>query len=620
MSVKALSTTRALAQFTRAIFAMAAGRAALNVVLTLAVGLAEGVGLLILIPLLQLVGIDAQQGSLGRILSVFTRAFAFVGLVPTLETVLALYVLIVVVQSLLQRWQTTAQGTLREQIVHVLRTRVHRAIFGTTWVYFSRSRASTFGQLLTDRVDRVATAAHYVMDLFVTGVIALVYVLLAFQVSPPMTTLVVVSGAALALALRGQLSKARRAGKGFVDASTLLHGAAFDHLASMKMAKAYGAEERHAQRFAHLSSQVGEASLRAMSASVGARQWLTIGSAILLAVIVYVAQTVAQMTAASLFLLIFLFARLVPRVTTLYERAQILAGELPAFENVIEAERECRAAAELEPTHHEVVTFDRALECRDVTFSYQGGTGTPALDAVTLRMAAHTTTAIVGPSGAGKSTIADLLLGLITPTHGSVLVDEQPLTPERLRSWRAQIGYVAQDTLLFHDTIRENLRWAQPSASDDAMWQALSRAAAADFVRAYPRGLDTVIGDRGVLLSGGERQRLSLARAILREPQVLILDEATSALDSENERRIQAAIDGLHEQVTIVVITHRLSTIRNADRIYVIDAGRVRESGTWASLTGTPTSRFRALADAQGVELAANESGRDAESLGSSRT
>ncbi|MEQ1907210.1 MAG: ABC transporter ATP-binding protein [Vicinamibacterales bacterium] len=588
-----------------AIIAVAPRRAALTMLLTFAVGLAEGIGLLVLIPLLQLVGVDAGQGALGRVMGVFRSGFALVGLVPTLPAVLALYVTIVTVQSLLQRQQTTVQTRLREQIVDTLRRRLHRAIAGTTWVYFSRTRTSTFGQLLTERIDRVASAAYYLMDLFVTGVIALVYVVLAFRVSPVMTTFVVTCGAVLALAMRGQLARAHAAGERYTDASTRLHSATFDHLAGMKMAKGYGAGSRLAERFGLLSSEVGQASLSAMSASVRARQWLTIGSAVLLAAIVYVAQAVMQISAASLLLLIFLFARLVPRVTSLYERAQVLLVELPAFESVVEAEAQCLAAAEPEPTRHDRVTFEASLDCRHVTFSYLETPGRPALEDVTLHVPVHTTTAIVGPSGAGKSTIADLMMGLVTPAHGAVLVDEMPLTPERLQSWRARIGYVAQETLLFHDTIRANLLWACPSATDEAIWQSLERSAAADFVRALPAGLDTVIGDRGVLVSGGERQRLSLARALLRQPQVLILDEATSALDSENEQRIQAAIDGLHEQITIVVITHRLSTIRNADQIYVIEGGRVRECGTWSSLLGNPTSRFRALSDAQGVEIGA---------------
>jgi ATP-binding cassette subfamily C protein len=159
---------------------------------------------------------------------------------------------------------------------------------------------------------------------------------------------------------------------------------------------------------------------------------------------------------------------------------------------------------------------------------------------------------------------------------------------------------VPQDPFLFHDTVRANLQWAREDATDADLWHALRLAAADQFVAALPQGLDTVVGDRGVLVSGGERQRLSLARALVRRPQLLILDEATSSLDSENEERIQQAIDELHQQMTIVVITHRLSTIRAADVIQVVDRGRLIESGSWDELM-SHAGRFRELCAAQGV-------------------
>jgi ATP-binding cassette subfamily C protein len=168
-----------------------------------------------------------------------------------------------------------------------------------------------------------------------------------------------------------------------------------------------------------------------------------------------------------------------------------------------------------------------------------------------------------------------------------------------MRGWREGIGYVAQDTVLFHDSVRENLRWARPDATDDELWEALRASAADGFVAALPEGIATVVGDRGVRLSGGERQRLALARALLRRPSLLILDEATSALDTENERRIRDAIAALHGRVTILLITHRLSSVRDADAIHVMEGGGLIESGDWPSLLAKPGGRFRALWQSQ---------------------
>ena len=221
---------------------------------------------------------------------------------------------------------------------------------------------------------------------------------------------------------------------------------------------------------------------------------------------------------------------------------------------------------------------------------------------VTLRVAAGTTIGLAGPSGSGKTTLADLVLGLLEPQAGRVLIDDVPLDATTLGSWRAQIGYVAQDTFLFHDSVRANLIWAKPGASEDEVWSALRMAAADVFVRSLPNGLETVLGDRGVRLSGGERQRLALARAFLRRPRVLILDEATSALDSENEQIILRALSALHGRMTVVLITHRLGALKDADIIHVVDEGRLVESGTWSSLNAGEGGRLWSLARAQGVD------------------
>jgi ATP-binding cassette, subfamily C, bacterial len=168
-------------------------------------------------------------------------------------------------------------------------------------------------------------------------------------------------------------------------------------------------------------------------------------------------------------------------------------------------------------------------------------------------------------------------------------------------AWRRRIGYVNQDTFLFNDTIRENLLSVRPDAGEEVLIGAL-HAAAADFVLGLPDGIDTVVGDRGIRLSGGERQRIALARALVRRPAMLVLDEATSALDAENERAIQRAIDRMAGRQTILVIAHRLASVRSADVIHVMEDGRIVESGSWEALMEDPRGRFRALCRAQGVE------------------
>ncbi|WP_367401319.1 ABC transporter ATP-binding protein [Paraconexibacter antarcticus] len=221
-----------------------------------------------------------------------------------------------------------------------------------------------------------------------------------------------------------------------------------------------------------------------------------------------------------------------------------------------------------------------AVRLNDVRFSYHSLGEVEVLRGVTLDVPAGETHAIVGPTGAGKSTLVKLLLRLEDPTSGTVSLDGVALPRLRLESLRGALGYVAQDVFLFSGTIRENVGYGRPGASDEQVRGALAAAEALEFVAALPDGLGTLVGERGMRMSGGQRQRLSLARAILRDPAVLLLDEATAAVDTETEAAIQRSLQTVSHGRTTIVIAHRLSTVRHADRIHVLEAGRVVEAGT----------------------------------------
>ena len=574
-----------------------------SLVVTVGLGLTEGIGLLLLVPLLGLVGVDTGQKAVSGILTRVTDVFLWVGVAPTLPVVLGVYVLIVGAQSVLQRREATLSAVLQHNVVEQLRRRVYQAVAGARWTYLASTRASDYTHVLTEEVNRVGAAAYLTVDVAASTAIVLAYIGIAARVSPLMTAIVGASGALLGLVVRPLLTGAIRRGKARSKASGRLHAAVAEHLASIKMAKGYGIEARHMGLFNTMAHDLGEVNMAATIGYARVKQLLAVGSALMLAAIVYFAYGVLDISAASLLLLLFLFGRLVPRVTGLYERTQAIAVEVAALDRVLQIEEQCLAAAAPPVSAPLPIVFNDRLELDRVSFAYGADGRVPALHDVSLVVPVGATTAIVGASGAGKSTIADLVLGLLEPTSGRVLVDGLPLGPAQLQAWRDQLGYVSQEAFLFHDTILANLRWARPEATEAEVWDALRLSAADDFVRGLPQGLQTMVGDRGVLVSGGERQRLSLARALLRKPRLLILDEPTSALDSENERRIQHAIEELHDQGTILIITHRLSTIRHADMIHVVDRGVVVESGSWADLTARPGSRFRTLCAVQGVEL-----------------
>jgi ATP-binding cassette, subfamily B, bacterial MsbA len=220
-----------------------------------------------------------------------------------------------------------------------------------------------------------------------------------------------------------------------------------------------------------------------------------------------------------------------------------------------------------------------AIRLDHVTFHYDSDAAKPALEDVSITIPARKTTALVGPSGAGKSTIVKLLLRFYDPTHGEVYVDERPLRELDLESWRSRISLVSQDVFVFNVPIRDNIAYGRLDASEEEIVAAARKADAHEFIMQLPDGYDTLVGDRGVRLSGGQQQRITLARAILRDPEVLILDEATNSLDSISEKLIQDAIDTMSRDRTVVVVAHRFSTIERADQIVVLEDGHVREQG-----------------------------------------
>jgi subfamily B ATP-binding cassette protein MsbA len=218
----------------------------------------------------------------------------------------------------------------------------------------------------------------------------------------------------------------------------------------------------------------------------------------------------------------------------------------------------------------------------DVEFAYEADK--PVLHGISFLAKPDTVTALVGSSGSGKSTIISLLCAFHTPTKGRVLVDGNDLATVDLNTYRSQLGVVLQDSFLFDGTIRENILFSRPDASEEQFLFACRTARVDEFAERYPEAYETIVGERGVKLSGGQRQRLSIARALLAEPRILILDEATSSLDSESEAMIQAGLNQLMQGRTTFVIAHRLSTIRRADQILVVEQGRIVERGNHAQL------------------------------------
>lgn len=295
---------------------------------------------------------------------------------------------------------------------------------------------------------------------------------------------------------------------------------------------------------------------------------------------------------------ILLFYRALNTVMLFQSSFQAFLGGIGSIESV-ESELEALAMNREMRGDIRLLGFTKQIVLENVTVRYPDQQSV-AIDRVSLSIPAKSMVAFIGESGAGKSTLADVITGRLIPNEGVVSIDDKPLCDIDMQSWRNQIGYVSQETIVFDDTIENNISmWGQHADDDQALTERVIRAAKQSFLHDYiinlPQGYKTLVGERGMRLSGGQRQRLFIARELFRSPNLLILDEATSALDSESEKIIQKNIDSLKGQISVIAIAHRLSTIKNADIIFVLSQGRVVEEGSFIELTADPNSRLNRL-------------------------
>lgn len=552
-------------------------RAWLSVTLFFFLGFTQGVGLLMIVPLLSTVGISpGGKEAMGGISRITARAFAAFGLPLNLFTLLAAYVVIVSLFALLNRFQTVLDISLQQGFVHHLRNRLYGALTYANWLFVVGRKSSDITHTLTSDIQRVGSGTQFFLQFLSEIMLVLFHIGAAFLLSVPLTAATLVFGGLMLLLFKPLNQKALETGRSFRQWRKALYGTVMEHMAGMKTAKSLGLEAAHTEKMEQVNRAIEKQVVHMAAIRASTRMVYEIAAVIALAVYFGAALSIPalQLPLPRVLVLVFIFSRLLPRFSSLSRSVQNIKHMLPAFEAVTELYKEAEAQREFAPgSCAGTIEIEDKISFEDVRFRYTPESKEEALKGVSFDIPARKITALSGPSGAGKSTAADLLLGLLKPDNGRITVDGRELRAEDLPAWRNSIGYVPQEVFLFHDSLRANLLWACPSASEEELWRALDMAAASGFVRDLPEGLDSMVGDRGITLSGGERQRIALARALLRKPRLLVLDEATSALDLENERRIHKALTSLQERLTIVIIAHRSSTLAAAHHVIHLDNG-----------------------------------------------
>lgn len=566
-----------LKNYIRELIRFARVKVIISGVLFILLGLTQGVGLVMIIPFLHILGLSGGEGKISGFTAVISRTFNTLGLPFNLYTILGAYIVIVSVFAFLNRYQAVLNVEIQQGFIRYLRNRMYQALTHADWLFIARKKSSEITHTLTSDIQRIGGGTFFFLQFTSLFILVIFHIVVAVMLSLPLSIMTLVFGGIMFLLMRPLNREAFASGRSFRFSQQNLFSAVMEHLIGMKTAKSYGVETQHIERIESINQELETEILRFTKARSNTRMFYEITAVIFLSAFFAAAVNVFVVPTARLLLLVYIFTRLLPKFSTLQQQYQNIKNMLPAFSGAAELYRQAREVEESKSeTPGNPTRLERAVSFQAVYFRYTPDSDKYALYNATFDIPAQKITAVMGPSGAGKSTMADLLLGLLKPEQGRILVDDIEITGDRLKGWRHSIGYVPQETFFFHDTIRANMLWANPLASEDDLWEAIRTAAAEDFVKQLPNGLDTVIGDRGVLLSGGERQRIALARALLRNPQLLLLDEATSAVDSQNEQRIQQAIRSLQGKLTIVIIAHRSSTLRWADHIIKLDKGQVK--------------------------------------------
>ncbi|MGE4425849.1 MAG: ABC transporter ATP-binding protein [Solirubrobacteraceae bacterium] len=531
--------------------------------------------------------------------SFVSRLFGVTDRADQLLVLAAITVVVWVLESVSQYISDVWWRRLAQDLQHDLRLETYRHVQDLDMGWFE-DRAS--GRLLTvlnedvNQLERFLDVGASKIILTITNVVAVggVFVL----ISP---LLALVAFLPIPVIVGGSLLFQRRLGpryRAVREHAGRLGGLIGGNLGGIATIKAFGAEDREADRVDRVSTDYADANRRAIvlsSAFVPLIRMAILVGFVLTLVLGGRAALDGDLEIGLYSVLVFMTQRLLWPLTQLGETLDLYqrgVASIGRILDLLDTPVTIRPGVTELPPHDEAPTLPVRFD--DVRFAYRDGE--PVLRGLSLDVPAGQTHAIVGATGAGKSTVVKLLLRLYDATDGAVRVGDVPVDELSLASLRGAIGYVGQDTFLFDGTVADNLRYGPGGRDvDDAELVRAAELAEADaFVRALPQGYDTSVGERGVKLSGGQRQRLTIARALARDPAILVLDEATSAVDNETEAAIQRSLRRVSHDRTTIVIAHRLSTIRHADRIHVLHEGRVVESGTHDDLLAA-RGRYAAL-------------------------
>tara|TARA_R110000782_G_scaffold67650_6_gene136639 strand:+ start:16886 stop:18640 length:1755 start_codon:yes stop_codon:yes gene_type:complete len=548
-----------------------------NLLLSLLLMVIDAMTLVSIAPIVTLLTKSSGQDSMSPISASIIDAL---GADQSIEVFLSVFVILTILNSVLLI--TINYFTLRAQFIvrGDMMLKTAERIFLTSTNFVNQQRQGDFINTLTQEVARVADAFTALTRMMAPASQAVVLLSVPFYISWQVTCTSILAAFVLMVPLRIARKRGYLLGQRHTQNSNRFTTVLQESLGNIRLVSGFSKEQSTLERLTQAFNNVRDGSVKMqLLQSLVHSAYAPIG--IIVVFITFLVSRHFGVELAEIAVILYAFNRLMGCFANLNQSKIQLITMYPSFEQVTKIHADAKAAR-LRFGNHPFKGLKNQIRFDRVSFFYDENG--PALKEISVTIPVGSMVALVGISGSGKSTLADTLLGLQQPSEGRILIDDVPMNDLDINSYKARLGYVPQQTSLFHDTIRANIAWANEAASEEDIRAACRMANAETFIESLPDGFETIVGDRGVRLSGGQMQRIALARAFVRSPSILILDEATSALDSESEVAIQSAIESIAGKTTMLIIAHRLSTISRADNIIVLDAGRIVEQGDFKTL------------------------------------
>ncbi|HJP34970.1 MAG TPA: ABC transporter ATP-binding protein [Gammaproteobacteria bacterium] len=536
-------------------------------------GVAEGIGLSSLFPVLELAAPSggAEPSGFGEAVR---DALSGIGVEPTLGALLLIVVSGIVGKAVLVLLANRQVGYAVSSVATELRLALIGALMTARWRYFATRPAGSIANAFTTEAERASLAFLHSSLVIAAGIQVLLYTGIALAISWKVTLAALAVGAMSAWALTWLVRAARRAGRRQTELlkSSVAHLA--DALHAIKPLRAMAREQLMDTMLTRETEDLNRAQRGEVLSKEGLKalqEPILVGG---LALGLYVAVSYWSMSIAYLLMFGVLFGRTLGAIGKAQKEIQKFVTRESAYESLLETID--AAEAEREPLKSGVTpTLREGIELRNIRLVYRGE---PVLANVNVFVPAGKLTTLIGASGAGKTSLADMIVGLVTPESGTVLVDGVDLNDIDIRAWRTMIGYVPQELYLLHESIFTNVTLGDTEISEAQVWRALERVGARTFVDGLPEKLHAPVGERGLLLSGGQRQRIAIARAIVRTPTLLVLDEATASLDPIAENAVVSTVAALRGDMTILAITHQKAFADRADHVYRVEDGAVSDA------------------------------------------